>query len=117
MMPINLFKNLYKYFFIKGPKHFWLVVVVLIFGIAANGQSISIETVDNASEEGPINGRFRVFTSYNLFKPNITVFYSVSGDASAGEDYSIVGMDNIILSGSVVIQPNLLSLSNEGFID
>src|SRR5690606_24443692 len=26
-------------------------------------------------------------------------------------------MDNIISSGSVVIQPNLLSLSNEGFID
>lgn len=82
----------------------------MIFGITANGQTISIETVDNASEAGPVNGRFRVSASSLIAHGSISVQYSVGSNAIEGEDYEFLP-----LSKTLTLPGGLFY--SEGFID
>ncbi|MCM4169329.1 hypothetical protein KCTC52924_00606 [Arenibacter antarcticus] len=74
-------------FTIRDYKSLWLSAIFLLFGAVAQGQIISIEAVDLiASEEGPIHGQFRIYSSGTL-GGDVIVSFSVDGTATEGVDY------------------------------
>lgn len=109
-MLTNLLKSRSSLFGANPIKKLALFGVLLFFGVNGFGQTISIESIANGSEEGEVNGRFRVYTDLTFFTGDITVDYSVGGTAIEDADYSA-------LVKSVVLTRPFLSSYLEGFID
>ncbi len=56
--------------------------------------TVSVTTITNSDEEGPVNGQFRVnISERNATGGNLTVAYTLSGSATqgVGEDFTITG--------------------------
>lgn len=90
----TLYKSNSRRLSVSGLRSLSLFLCFLLFGLMAQSQEISVEAFNNdASEEGPVPGQFRIYAN-GLLNGDITVTYSVSGSATANSDYEA-------LSGSV----------------
>ncbi len=102
--------HLSKPTFIKG-----IAVFLFLFSFSLQGQTVSILSDTGASETGPTNGSFTVFSSVvvnNIF--GLTVNYSVSGTATPVDDYTqLSGTVTIPFGSTMAILPVLLTNVND----
>ncbi|MGL4503462.1 MAG: Calx-beta domain-containing protein, partial [Planktothrix sp.] len=67
--------------------------------------TVSLKSVGNGSEQSLIPGVFQLALDHPASSQGLTVNYTVSGAATAGTDYTIVGLNPVTTSGSVYIAP------------
>ncbi|MGB3534156.1 MAG: DUF4347 domain-containing protein [Microcoleaceae cyanobacterium] len=78
----------------------------ILVGITDNDNpTVSLKAVGNGSEQSLIPGVFQFVLDHAAGSEGLTINYTVSGVATSGEDYTIVGLDSITNSGSVYIPP------------
>jgi hypothetical protein len=92
-----------------GPTNYVLgtpaSATITINDAAGTLPEIDVEQTANASEPGT-SGNFRFTLRGGTGTGNLAVNYTVSGTATAGSDYSIVGLDIPTLSGVINIAQN-----------
>lgn len=74
---------------------------------------VGVETVNDASEPST-NGTFKVFADQIVQDVDLTVFYSVSGTATAGEDYQALGGSAVIPVGRGFVNVTVAVINNDG---
>ncbi|HSR59900.1 MAG TPA: Calx-beta domain-containing protein, partial [Robiginitalea sp.] len=96
-MKLRLLSLIFELFRFFSRKGLW-VGVMLMFGLLASAQEVSITATDASASESPLDtGTFQVsLDAVNNTGSAITVDYTVTGSADAGSDYNT-------LSGSVSI--------------
>ena len=78
----------------------------ILVGITDNDNpTVNLKAVGDGSEQSLIPGVFQLALDHAAPSQGLTVNYTVSGVATPGEDYTIVGLDTITNSGSVYIPP------------
>jgi gliding motility-associated-like protein/uncharacterized repeat protein (TIGR01451 family) len=94
----------------KWIANYFPLAVLLLSSFFLQGQTITMEAGGNAAEEGSAPGSFIVKRDGGVFA--LTVLYSVSGSATAGDDYTA-------LSGSVEIPflANEATINVTGIVD
>ncbi|MEL6917844.1 MAG: gliding motility-associated C-terminal domain-containing protein [Bacteroidota bacterium] len=87
---------------VRTQLNHWLYAFLFFTGFFVNGQSISVDLVQDAREDGSLAAVFRVTRSASINGDDIEVTYSIGGTAVSNVDYTAPAGNTVLLPGDFI---------------